>query len=136
MCDTPATLQEICLNGICDNFLDVFEEFYAPQQKSHSLEKCIYEKRFRFKDSDMFLYNELSEMLFNKLVEKRMLCDETLNIFSEKNTRLRKVKIRKSRKISYDGLKILKQHKVAELDCVNFKTMSIDKIIGQIKKSY
>ncbi|KAI4455022.1 protein zyg-11 b [Holotrichia oblita] len=129
MCDNPASLQELCLNGICDNFLDVFEEFYEPQRRSQSLEKCIYEKKFRFRDTDMFLYNELSEMLFNKLIERHMLCDETLNIFSEKNTRLRKVKIRKTRKITHDGLKILKQHKIVELDCVNFKTMSIDKII-------
>lgn len=128
MCDTPATLEDLCLDAICDKILNVFELYYETVEETGNFR--VVHKKFRFKDSDIFLFNEISEKLLAKFGEKNLLCNSTLNLFSEKNTRLRNVKIKNSKKVTAEGLKILKQHKIVDLDCINLKNISISKILG------
>lgn len=142
MFDNPISLKEICLDTICDNILSVFEMYYETEDRqlidtSNSDEDnspdryTILHKKFRFKDLDLFLFNEISEDLLYKLSEKNLLCDSTLNIFSEKNTRLKNIKIQNAKKITYDGLKILRNHKIVSLECVNLKNIRVNRILGK-----
>lgn len=134
MFDNPLSLEDLCLECICDKLEDIFEFYFEPSDNSSfdTTEQNSVQKKFRFKDSDLFVFNELSERLLHKLGERNLLCDSTLNLFNEKNTRLRTVKIKNTHKITYGGLKILKQHKIVDLECVNLKNICINKIIGQL----
>lgn len=142
MYDSPITLQELCLNVICDDVVNVFELYYEKSNEVDSeyldkiSERCpsnfsVVQKKFKFRDSDIFLFNEISEKLLAKFVEKNILCDATLNLFSVRNTRLRSVRIKNTRKVTVQGLKTLSQHKIVDLECVNLKSISIGKILGE-----
>ncbi|KAF5291794.1 hypothetical protein FQA39_LY14282 [Lamprigera yunnana] len=132
MYDSPITLKEICLDTICDNLLRVLEVYYEPKeqlaQKSDSDSMLLAEK-FRFKDSDLFLCNEISESLLQKLGEKNLLCNYTLNLFTKKHTRLRNVKIKNPNAINPTSLQVLRQHKIATLECAGLKYVSVNEVI-------
>ncbi|KAB0791231.1 hypothetical protein PPYR_03031 [Photinus pyralis] len=132
MFDSPTTLREICLEFICDNILRVFELYYETNSVTpiRSVEsEAIVQKKLRFKDSDLFLFNEISESLLSKFGERHLLSDSTLSLFAEKNTRLRTVKIKNAKKLTYEGLKILRQHKIVHLECVGLKSVCVNKIL-------
>lgn len=143
MYDTPATLEELCLDTICDNIFLIFE-LYDEGTEGNDL-RCfdringhlnftksygIALKNFRFKDPDIFLFNEISEKLLEKFGQKNLLCDAILNLFTAKNTRLKNVKIKNTKKVTVEGLKVLKQHKIVDLECVNLKSVFISEILG------
>lgn len=132
MYDSPQTLENICLIYICDNLRDIFEFYYEKTENDRGDPgvKTKPIKKFRFTDNDLFLFNELSEKLLNKLGEKHLISDTTLSLFAERNTRLRTVKIKNTLKVTYEGLKILKQHKIVDLEIVNLKNVCISKILG------
>lgn len=142
MYDSPITLQELCLDVICDDVVNVFELYYEKSKEIDTRcldkmnERCpsnfsVVQKKFRFRDSDIFLFNEISEKLLAKFGEKNILCDATLNLFSARNTRLRSVRIKNTRKVTVLGLKMLSQHKIVDLECINLKNISIGKILGE-----
>lgn len=93
MYDNPISLQELCLDTICCNLDDVFEQFTEASDCDDtdigSTTTANLDKKYRFKDSELFLYNEISEQLLAKLGEKKLLSDSTLNLFTCTNTRLR-----------------------------------------------
>ncbi|KAJ8951160.1 hypothetical protein NQ318_021604 [Aromia moschata] len=134
MFESPNTLEDLCLDTICDNILTYIEPQIETKEgwweKIDSTEDYDdeIEKRYVFRDAEIFLINEISEKLMKKFVEKRLLCDATLNIFMESNTKLRKVKL-KNCKVSKKGLHILKQHKIVDLACINLKNISIGQIL-------
>lgn len=132
MYDSPITLKEICLEFICDNILKVFELYFetdsVTQIRSFESESIV-QRKLRFKDADLFLFNEISESLLLKFGEKHLLSDSTLSLFTEKNTRLRNVKIKNSKKLTFEGLKILQNHKIVYLDCVGLKSVCVNKIL-------
>lgn len=132
MYDNPQNLEELCLNCICDHLRDIFHFYYQLIGKTRENgPKVSLVEKFTFKDSDMFLFNELSEKLLNKLGEKDLLCDTTLSLFTEKNTRLRSFKLRNANNVTHEGLKVLKQHKIVDLEIVNLKSVCINKILGK-----
>lgn len=141
MYDTPATLEELCLDAICDNIFLVFELYDEEVEESdgHCLDRMnehfiksyrVTHKKFRFKDPDIFLFNEISEKLLERFGQKNLLCDAMLHLFTAKNTRLRNVKIKNTKKVTAEGLKVLKQHKIVDLECINLKNVFIGKILG------
>lgn len=89
MFDSPISLQELCLDTICCNLDDVFEQFTTETNVASEWPKTETEKKYRFKHSDLFLYSEISEQLLLKLGEKKLLTDSTISLFTCKNTRLR-----------------------------------------------
>lgn len=101
----------------------------------HSIGSDCYDdersdKRYKFRDPDIFLINRVSERLMYKMMEKKLLCDATLNIFSEHNTRLKSVKI-KNCKVSKCGLEVLRQHKITDLEVANLRNVSIGDVLGK-----
>ncbi|XP_018322047.1 protein zyg-11 homolog B-like isoform X2 [Agrilus planipennis] len=133
MYESPNSLQDLCLDTVCDNLLEIFDVFYENVEEEKvenaTVKQYGVNKKFKFKDNELFLIKELSEMLFNKLGEKNLICDSTLNLFSAKNTKLQRVKIKSPRKITIEGLKILKEHKLLELECTDLKKFSINSIL-------
>ncbi|KAJ8976607.1 hypothetical protein NQ317_005797 [Molorchus minor] len=120
------TLEDLCLDTICDNILTYIETQIKTRdgdwKKLASLDDYDdeIEKRYVLRDPDIFLINEISEKLLKKLVEKGLLCDATLSIFTGRNTKLKHVKL-KNCKVSKKGLNILKQHKIVDLECISLK---------------
>lgn len=89
MYDNPISLQELCLDTICCNLDDVFEHYTSENTDNSEWPKSEPDKKYRFKQPDLFLYNEISEQLLLKLGEKKLLTDSTISLFTCKNTRLR-----------------------------------------------
>lgn len=143
MYDSPiTTLQELCWDFICNDLANVFEVYY---EKSNEIDTgyfnkinklcpsnfTVVQKKFRFRHSDMFLFNDMSEQLLAKFVEKNILCDATLSLFTVRNTNLKSVRIKNTRKVTPRGLKMLAQHQIVDLECINLKNISIGKILGE-----
>ncbi|KAL3271544.1 hypothetical protein HHI36_022021 [Cryptolaemus montrouzieri] len=129
MFKSPQSLEELCLDGIAENI----ELYVEPVSKKTSW--CIYldseerpERKYVFRDPGIFLIQQISEKLLSKLLEKGLLCDAILHIFSEQNTKLRSVRVANC-KVSEYGLKILNNHKITELECINLRNISIPNII-------
>lgn len=78
----------------------------------------------------MFLINKVSEKLLYKMMEEKVLCDATLNLFNSRNTCLRKVII-KNCKVSKCGLEILKEHRITELEVGNLLDVGIADVLGE-----
>lgn len=138
MYDCPKSLEDLCINTICDHIVTYIVPYDSEPKggwwdkhdcSDSSIEDDV--EIFKFRDPDIFIINEISEKLLNKLVEKKLLCDATLNIFTSHNTLLKKFKIRNC-KVSKNGLQILKQHNLTELECVNLKRISIGDILGKM----
>lgn len=131
-------MEELCLDTVCDNILNYVE--VVPKTPTETrryvtwLDESFFEgdqKKYKFKDDDLFLINEISERLLQKFIEKNILCDALLNIFNEHNTKLKSVRM-KNCKITIEGLRILRGHKISELECVNIKNVCILDILGNI----
>lgn len=157
MYESPISLEETCLDVICDNILTYIEpQILTKNGWTTNIEGIMYtsycnnfcfffidllfpgsdcyddersDKRYKFRESDIFLINRVSEKLMDKMMAKKILCDATLNIFSEHNTKLKTVKIRNC-KVTKCGLEILRQHKITDLEIVNLKNVSIGDILG------
>ncbi|XP_030757278.1 protein zyg-11 homolog [Sitophilus oryzae] len=135
MYESPVSLEETCLDVICHNILTYIEPqiqtedgWTSAVEGSDCYDDERSDKRYKFRDSHIFLINKISEKLMAKMMEKRILCDATLNIFTEHNTILKVVKIRNC-KVTKCGLQVLKQHKITDLEIVNVKNISIGDIL-------
>lgn len=159
MYESPISLEETCLNVVCDNILAYIEPQIQTKDgwttdiegkynklhyhnthllnriKNHSGSDCYdderSDKRYKFRDPDIFLIKQVSEKLMNKMMEKKLLCDATLNIFSEHNTKLKSVKI-KNCKVTKCGLQVLKQHKITDLEVSKLRNVYIEDVLGKL----
>lgn len=151
MYDSPVSLQDLCVEIIVCNLDEVFDQFYEDcvdfvenktslvhvsstenvlvpnsSSKKKDLKKL---KRYRFQETELFLYNVISEQILRKLDEKKLLDDSTFSLFTEKNTRLRHVYLKNCDLLTVQGLKVLKGHKVINLECIDIK-ITVNDIIG------
>ena len=85
MYDSPLTLQEVCVEYICENLEALCEPATV---KNDEPQGSTYE-RLSFKDEDVFFHSEISEQLLTSLSEKCKLTDKTMTLFDPKKTRLR-----------------------------------------------
>lgn len=133
---SPDTLENLCLEIICENLFTYIE----PMIENNDNWQAVYDsddsslknqvEKYRFKDPDIFLINRISEKLLETFCEKRILRDALLNIFLGRNTKLQKFKI-KNCKLTKSGVQILKEHKITDLECINLKKCSIPEVIGR-----
>ena len=82
-----------------------------------------------FKDSDVCFHTDLSEQLLTTLCEKGKLNDETIALFDSENTALRRVSIHDSQ-LSLKGLRVLKTHRISELEITGLKGVTVNDVIG------
>uniref|UniRef100_A0A0C9QN69 ZYG11B_0 protein n=1 Tax=Fopius arisanus TaxID=64838 RepID=A0A0C9QN69_9HYME len=154
MFESPKSLEEVCIDFICENVLALCElqpgdsggisvsstdvaiddPFRASTCEgsviisSETFTNCSVDNisngtapRLSFKDPDVFLPAEISEQLLANLCEKKVLSDLTITLFDAKTTRLRHVKLKDASSLSTKGLKVLKQHKVIDLEVKGMK---------------
>ncbi|XP_044764036.1 protein zyg-11 homolog B-like [Coccinella septempunctata] len=121
---SPNPLEEICLDKISDNIRMYINFLHMPDTQRSEASKC----QCVFKDPNIFLIQRMSEKLMSKLHEKRFLTNSTLSLFSEQNTKLKRVKL-EDITVDKEGMMFLKNHKITDLECINIKTISIVDII-------
>ncbi|XP_012283903.1 protein zyg-11 homolog B [Orussus abietinus] len=164
MFESPRSLQEVCVDFICDNVLALCEvqpgdsggpvsgplsvttlddqlscngsdssamitTGSATINSTNSNSTSGSATRLCFKNSDAFLPAEISEQLLYSLCERKALSDLTITLFDSKTTRLRHVRLKDASTLSAKGLKVLRQHKVVDLE-VNGLKITVNDLIG------
>ncbi|XP_015602670.1 protein zyg-11 homolog B isoform X3 [Cephus cinctus] len=159
MFESPRSLQEVCVDFICDNvhaLCDVHpaeaiggtfsslctaavdDRLGSPAYLTATIAASSLtsnavasgsSSRLSFKDPDTFLPTEISEQLLYSLCEKKALSDLTITLFDSKSTRLRHVRLKDASSLSAKGLKILREHKVIDLE-VNGLKITVNDLIG------
>lgn len=120
MYDTPISLQECCMDFICDNLAALCDVQAAENE---------HNKKFVFKDSEVCFHSDLSEQLLTTLCEKGKLNDETLALFDANNTTLRRVCINDA-PVSLKGLRVLRSHRISELEITGLRGVTVNDVIG------
>ncbi|XP_015119052.1 protein zyg-11 homolog B isoform X1 [Diachasma alloeum] len=155
MFESPRSLEEVCVDFICDNVLALCEVQLGDSGGTNVSTSAVVDiedrsngsaiennvsvssgtltnspinnsthetaTRLSFKDPDVFLPAEISEQLLASLCEKKALSDLTITLFDSKTTRLRYVRLKDASNLSTKGLKVLKQHKVVDLEVKGLK---------------
>uniref|UniRef100_A0A0K8SZW5 Protein zyg-11 B n=1 Tax=Lygus hesperus TaxID=30085 RepID=A0A0K8SZW5_LYGHE len=112
---SPSSLQEDCVNFICENLKDLCEAVPNPDGRLDG-KSSSDEVKLAFKDPEIYIHSEVSEQLLRTLCIKGKLSDWTLTLFNPQTTRLRCVSIPNAEKLTKEGLKILKGHKITDLE--------------------
>ena len=120
MYDAPVSLQNCCVDYICENIEALCEVQTNVDDNQYKLV---------FKDPDIFFHNNISEQLLQTLCDKGKLDDLTLRLFDPKVTRLKSVAI-KDAPVTTKGLRVLKAHKIQELEAIGLKNVTINDLIG------
>ena len=121
MHESPGSLQEVCLDYICDNIRDICHVTSAePEEKRSSL---------AFPGDDVYFHSNLSDELLSMLGGRSRLDDETLLLFDAQHTCLRRVKIQRA-SVSTRGLRVLKPHKIVELEAIGLKDVTVNDLVG------
>lgn len=121
MYDTPVSLQDCCVDFICENITALCEEQPSNQEEQNKLV---------FKDRDAFFHSNISDQLLSTLAERGKLTDSTLLLFDSSVSCLKRVCIRNAPNLSSHGLRIFKSHKISELEATGLKTVSVNDLIG------
>ncbi|XP_021353883.1 protein zyg-11 homolog B-like [Mizuhopecten yessoensis] len=117
MYDTPVSLQNCCVDFICDNLSTL------------CLASAETPLKLAFKDSDVYFHGDLSEQLLHSLCEKGKLTDETLSLFDPNVTNLKRVCIHDAQ-LTTKGLRTLKTHRISELEITGLKSVTVNDAIG------
>lgn len=118
MLESPNSLQDLCIDVICDNLHDIFEpclvqvdidvhnsmndeemflhktttqNMFFDTQQIHdptNMLRTTNKLKYKFKEKNQFLCEVLSQSLFDRMVCKGLLNDETITLFSPNNTKL------------------------------------------------
>ncbi|KAL3870669.1 hypothetical protein ACJMK2_038714 [Sinanodonta woodiana] len=120
--DMPKSLQQCCLDFICNNLDVLCQEIPLPRSINVKL---------AFKNSDVFLTDAISEEFLKTLCEKKKLNDETFALFDSKFMNLKKVYI-KDAQLSAAGLRILKAQKIVALEVSGLGNVTVNDVIGSL----
>lgn len=120
---SPSSLQDVCVNYICDNLFALCDS--VPVNKYNNIDSLkvspIEEVKLQFVDNEVYFHSEISEQLLRTLCIKGKLTDYTLTLFDNETTRLRRVSLPNASNLTKDGLKVLKGHKIIELEACALK---------------
>ena len=122
MYDTPVSLQNYCVDFICDN-LSALCDVQPVASTDCKQTKMV------FKDAETCFHSTLSDQLLSTLSDKGKLNDESLSLFDPSATVLKHVSIHNA-PVSSRGLRILKGHKVSQLEVTGIKDVTVNDIIG------
>ncbi|XP_005110536.1 protein zyg-11 homolog B [Aplysia californica] len=122
MYDTPVSLQNYCVDFICDNLSALCE--VQPLASTDSKQTKMV-----FKDPETCFHSTLSDQLLSTLSEKGKLNDESLSLFDPNATVLRHVSIHNA-PVTSRGLRILKGHRVSQLEVTGIKDVTVNDVIG------
>lgn len=132
--ENPLALQDACIDYICDNLEAVCGSVNSPSTLADEEWPCLPEhspKALRFPGGDeVYLHTELSEQLIVKLCAKKKMTDVVLALFDSNLTRLRHVRLKDASQLSKAGLRILRGHKIVELEAIGLSKATVTELIG------
>ena len=122
MFESPYGLQASCLDFISENIEALCEVQAAPEMAgSNSLV---------FRNDDVYFHSNLANLLLACLSDRKKLTDDVMNLFSASVTSLTRVRI-KDAPLSTRGLRILKNHKITELEVTGLPhNVTVNDLIG------
>lgn len=120
MYESPGSLQEVCFDYISSNIEALCESQTAEDTGQSSLV---------FKAEDAYFHSTLSDQLLAYLSDKRKLTDDILSLFNSQYTCLKHVQI-KDANVTSRGLRVLRTHKIIELEAVGLKDVTVNDVIG------
>ncbi|PSN40433.1 Protein zyg-11 B [Blattella germanica] len=154
MYDSPRSLQEACMDFICENLEALCEvtpvlhhqglsaipvnveleqlhnsQLSPPSPACANAPAVVAGSRLSFRDGEVYFHSDLSEKLLTMLSEKGKLSDLTMTLFETSTTRLRHVQLRNARALTTRGLRVLKGHKILDLEATGMK-VTVNDLIG------
>ncbi|KAL3887221.1 hypothetical protein ACJMK2_027168 [Sinanodonta woodiana] len=120
--DMPKSLQQCCLDFICNNLDVLCQEIPLPRS---------IKVKLAFKNSDVFLTDAISEEFLKTLCEKKKLNDETFALFDSNFMNLKRVYI-KDAQLSAAGLRILKTQQIVQLKVSGLGNVTVNDVIGSL----
>ncbi|XP_054290704.1 protein zyg-11 homolog B-like [Macrosteles quadrilineatus] len=144
MYDSPGSLQDVCVDFICENLGSLCEvtssTVATSRLESSPVDKSVDEQRQNarvptngirvvFKGSEIFLHTEIAEQLLTALCAKKKLCDQVMSLFDVSTTRLRRVCLSDASQLTLRGLKVLRAHKITDLETQGLK-VTVNDLIG------
>lgn len=123
MYENPGNLQEFCLDYICDHITALCEE-----QKDDEASDV----KLVFKNGEIFFPSTLSDQLLQTFSEKKKLDNGTMSLFDANTANLKRVRIKGSPEtnLTSHGMRVLKPHKIIELEASGLKKVSVNELIG------
>ncbi|XP_034254173.1 protein zyg-11 homolog B-like isoform X1 [Thrips palmi] len=132
MYNSPISLEEACVDFICENLEALCEVTplmtLSPPADGSDKPECHKEEKLTLKD-DSVLPPGISDRLLEQLSEKGKLKDLTMTLFDSNIATLRNVRMRKAGKLTTKGLRMLKGHKIRSLEAIGL-TVSVNDLIG------
>lgn len=121
MFESPNSLQEYCVDFVCENLSAVCDVQCSSDEQS---------KRYVFKDSDLHFHCGLSERLLRVLCHKNLLDNQTLALFDASRTTLSHVRIFNASSLTTEALRILRSHKISRLEAIGLQNITVNDLIG------
>ncbi|KAM7287261.1 protein zyg-11 homolog B [Ixodes scapularis] len=121
MYDSPVSLQECCVDFICENIDAICEVQASPDDQT---------LRYSFKDPDVFFHKEVSQQVLETLSARGLLNDSILTLFDSRSTRLQRVRIKNATNVTTKGLRVLRSHKLTELEATGLSQVAVNDLIG------
>lgn len=121
MYDSPASLQECCVDFICEN-IDAICEVETDEQQQPI--------RYSFRDPYVFYHQDVSEQVLETLSARGLLNDSILTLFDSCCTRLQRVRINNAHNVTTKGLRALRSHKVTQLEATGLSRVTVNDLIG------
>jgi len=121
MYESPNSLQDVCLDYICENISALCEPQVGPDgEPSESL---------AFRSDDVFFHGNLSDKLLSCLSHKQRITDRTMTLFTRDVTSLKHVRLRDT-PLTMKGMRMLRAHNLIELEAIGLKNMTVNDLIG------
>ncbi|KAL0277796.1 UNVERIFIED_CONTAM: hypothetical protein PYX00_004958 [Menopon gallinae] len=121
---SPISLQEACIECVTNNL----KILCRPIQYSDGITGLT--AKLVFKDPDIYLHTEISELLLSALCDRGKLTDLNMTLFDSKATRLRKVRLQKAKSLTRKGLRVLRGHCISELEATGLNVTVSDLILS------
>lgn len=123
MYENPANLQDVCIDYICDNIEALCEE------QNEDTFSYFTDIKLTFKNKEIIFPTTLSDQLLYTLGNRKKLTDGTIFLFNANICNLKRVKI-KGAPLSPHGMRVLKLHKIVELEASSLKNVPVNDLIG------
>uniref|UniRef100_T1J5A3 Uncharacterized protein n=1 Tax=Strigamia maritima TaxID=126957 RepID=T1J5A3_STRMM len=120
MYDTPVSLQDSCIDFICDNIFAICDTQVSEDQVP----------RLLLKDEETYLHSDIAEQLLFTLSERGKIDDTTLTFFDSRVTRLRNVRLRNASRLTQKGLRTLRPHHITHLEASGLTLVTVNDLIG------
>ena len=120
MYESPGSLQHVCLDYICENIDALCETQTNP---ADGQEIMVYRL------DDIVFHTNLSDMLLEYISNRNNLTDKTMTLFSAAHANLKHVHI-KDAPLTKRGLRMLRPHKILDLDAIGLKEVTVNDLIG------